>query len=206
MVYLQHRVSPHSYSRDRRWDRLCRQSAHFCLQAPLPQTRPVIMGLSPPDHAPHNTRCRPPSSRRCGPGRSGRPPGQLPPRRLVCIMAATARGPLDAESTQTPSSCSGGGGRGAIQRFHPDRWIVVPAAQLAQCCVRWWGPQYRRRPRGPGHDQASNMSPARRRPTHAAPIARSAGPMTTPRDPSPGVQLAVAPLHHRLQRCQAHCR
>ena len=123
MVYLQHRVSPHSYSRVRRWDRRCRQSAHFCLQAPLPQTRPVIMGLSPPDHAPHNTRCRPPSSRRCGPGRSGRPPGQLRPRRLVCIMAATARGPLDAESTRTPSSCSGGGGRGAIQRFHPDRWI-----------------------------------------------------------------------------------
>ena len=94
------------------------------------------------------------------------------------------------------------------QSLHPDRWIVVPAAQLAQCCVRWWGPRYRRRPRGPGHDQASNimMSPPRRCPTHAAPIARSAGPMTTLRDPSPGVQLAVAPLHHRLQRCQAHCR
>ena len=48
--------------------------------------------------------------------------------------------------------------------------------------------------------------PARWCPTHAVPIARSAGPMTTLRDPSPGVQLAVAPLHHRLQRCQAHCR
>ena len=104
MVYLQHRVSPHSYSRDRRWDRPCRQSAHlghFCLQAPLPQTRPVIMDQSPPDHAPHDTRSRPPSSRRCGPGRSGRPPGQLPPRRLVCIKAATARGPLKLASTRS---------------------------------------------------------------------------------------------------------
>ena len=93
MVYLQHRVSPHSYCRDRRWDPSCRQSAHFCLQAPLPQTRPVIMDQSPPDHASHDTRSRPPSSRCCGPGCSGRPPRQLPPRRLVCIKAATARGP-----------------------------------------------------------------------------------------------------------------
>ena len=95
MVYLQHRVSPHSYSGDRslRWDRRCRQSALHCLQPPLLQMRPVIMDLSPPDHAPYDTRSRPPSSRCCGPGRSGRPPGQLPPRRLVCIQAATARGP-----------------------------------------------------------------------------------------------------------------
>ena len=93
------------------------------------------------------------------------------------------------------------------QSLHPDRWIVVPAAQLAQCCVRWWGPRYRGRPRDPGHDQASNESPAqRRRPTQGAPIARTASPMTTLRDPSPGVLLAAAPLHHRLQRRQAHCR
>ena len=142
MVYLQHRVSPHSYSRDRRWDRCCRQSAHFCLQAPLPQTRPVIMDQSPPDHAPHDTRSRPPSSRRCGPGRSGRHPGQLPPRRLVCIQAATARGPqrgVDAD----PERLLGWWWQGR-QSLHPDRWIVAAAAQLAQCCVRWWGPQYRR--------------------------------------------------------------
>ena len=77
MVYLQHRVSPHSYSGDRslRWDRRCRQSALHCLQPPLLQMRPVIMDLSPPDHPPHNTRPSPPTSCCCGPARSGgRPP------------------------------------------------------------------------------------------------------------------------------------
>ena len=207
MVYLQHRVSPHSYSRDRRWDRPCRQSAHlghFCLQ--LHFRRRALSSWTSPRLIMRRTILVLVLLQVVAVDLGA--PAVLRVSSHHVVLSASRQPPQGAPSTRSRR------GPRAVARMvvagapEPPSGLLDCSSCCSACTVLCTvvGPTVPEATTWPWARPSLQHGPARRHPTHAAPIARSAGPMTTLRDPSPGVLLAAAPLHHRLQRRQAHCR